>query len=274
MGGVMGLANWQVLFLLEGTPSIVMGVLTLAILTDKPNQAAWLTETEKELVLADLESDQRRNAPRRRGFGEALKLPQVWVLTAIQFCLTSAIPTLAVWGPTIIEDLGVKSKMMIGLLSAVPYIAAVTGIVLVGRHSDRTLERRRHSALSCLAGAVGLVLIGVFANSPALAFAALILGTTGVLSASAPFWQMPTMLLAGTAAAGGIALINSIGSFSGLVANSVVGWLRDITGKTSAGLYVVAALEVFAAALILLFIPGGSVLDKQDDPESKNRSQR
>ena len=117
------------------------------------------------------------------------------------------------------------------------------------------LERRYHCALSCLAAALGLVLIGVFATTPALAFAALVLGVAGVLSAFSPFWQMPTTLLAGTAAAGGIALINSIGNLSGWLGPFLVGWLMDLTGKTSAGLYVVAGLEVVAAVLILFFIP-------------------
>ena len=117
------------------------------------------------------------------------------------------------------------------------------------------LERRHHCALSCLAAAVGLVLIGVFANTPPLAFAALVLGVTGVLSAFSPFWQIPTTLLAGTAAAGGIALINSIGNLSGWLGPFVVGWLMDITGRTSAGLYVIACLETAAALLIVLFIP-------------------
>jgi D-galactonate transporter len=255
MGGRTGLANWQWLFLLEGIPSIVMGLLTLAIFVDKPSQAGWLSESEKQLALADLEADNRQAGPRKHGFGEALKVPQLWLLTTSYFCLVSANPTLGFWGPTIIQGLGVKSNVMIGLLSAVPYIAGVIGTVLVGRHSDRTLERRYHCALSCLAAAVGLILIGVFANTPALAFAALVLGVTGVLSAFAPFWQMPTLLLSGTAAAGGIALINSIGNLSGWVGPFVVGWLKDVTGKTSAGLYVVAGLEVLAAVLILLFMP-------------------
>jgi D-galactonate transporter len=258
MGGRTGLANWQWLFLLEGIPSIVMGLLTLVIFVDKPRQACWLTEGEKRLVLADLEADNRQAGPRKHGFGEALKLPQVWVLTVICFCFVSANPTLGFWGPTIIQGLGVNSNVMIGLLSAVPYIAGVLGTVLVGRHSDRTLERRYHCALSCLAAAVGLILIGVFANIPALAFAALVLGVTGVLSAFAPFWQMPTLLLSGTAAAGGIALINSIGNLSGWVGPFVVGWLKDVTGKTSTGLYVVAGFEVLAAVLILLFMPRSS----------------
>jgi D-galactonate transporter len=254
MGGQTGLANWQWLFLAEGIPSIVMGLLTLVIFVDKPGQARWLSESEKQLVLADLEADNRQAGPRRYGFGEALKLPQVWLLTAICFCFVSANPTLGFWGPTIIQGLGVKSNVMIGLLSAVPYIAGMIGTVLVARHSDRTLERRYHCALSCLAAAIGLILIGVFADTPSLAFAALVLGVTGVLSAFAPFWQMPTLLLSGTAAAGGIALINSIGNLSGWVGPFVVGWLKDITGKTSAGLYVVAGLEVLAAVLILLFM--------------------
>jgi D-galactonate transporter len=254
MGGQTGLANWQWLFLAEGIPSIVMGLLTLVIFVDKPGQARWLSESEKQLVLADLEADNRQAGPRRYGFGEALKLPQVWLLTAICFCFVSANPTLGFWGPTIIQGLGVKSNVMIGLLSAVPYIAGMIGTVLVARHSDRTLERRYHCALSCLAAAIGLILIGVFADIPSLAFAALVLGVTGVLSAFAPFWQMPTLLLSGTAAAGGIALINSIGNLSGWVGPFVVGWLKDITGKTSAGLYVVAGLEVLAAVLILLFM--------------------
>ncbi len=122
-------------------------------------------------------------------------------------------------------------------------------------HSDRTLERRYHAALGYLVSAIGLVGIGVFANSPALAFTALVIAATAPLSGHQAFWQMPTMLLAGTAAATGIALINSIGNLSGWLGPSVVGWLEDLTGKTSTGLYVLAGLEVLAAVLILFFMP-------------------
>ena len=255
MGGAAGLANWQWLFILEGIPSIVVGLLTLAMVADTPADARWLTASEKALVLADLEADRRSAGHRTHGFGDALRNPRMWLLTLIYFCLVSANPTFGFWGPTIISGMGVTNNTTIGLLSAVPYVAAMVAVVLVGRSSDRRLERRYHCALSCLAAAAGLVLIGQFSDTPVLAFPALVVGVSGVLSAFSPFWQMPTTMLAGTAAAGGIALINSIGNLSGWLGPFVVGWLMDITGRTSAGLYVIACLETAAALLIVFFIP-------------------
>ena len=257
MGGRLGLANWQWLFLLEGIPSIVLGLMTFLLLADKPSHARWLTETERRQVLSDLDADNRGAGPRQHGLMRAFANPLVWLLTVIQFCLTSANPTVGFWGPTIIEGLGVNDAATIGLLFAVPNIVAVICLIVVSRHSDRTLERRYHSALPCLACGVGLAAIGFFANHPLVAFAGLVLATIGPVTAGASFWQFPPMLLAGTAAAGGIALINSIGSFSGWVAPFAIGWLRDVTGTTSSGLYVVAGLELLAGVLILLFMPRG-----------------
>ena len=254
MGSRLGLANWQWLFLLEGIPSVLLGLTTFAILADKPSQASWLTDAQRRQVLADLDADNREAGPRQHGLMLAFANPLVWLLTIIQFCLTSAIATVAFWGPTIIQERGVRDDVTIGLLFAVANIIAVICLIVVSRHSDRTLERRYHSALPCLTCAIGLASIGLFSNRPLIAFAALVLATLGV-TASAPFWQFPPMLLAGTAAAGGIALINSIGSFSGLVAPFAVGWLRDLTGTTSAGLYAVSGLELIAAVLILAYMP-------------------
>src|SRR5215475_9786902 len=142
MGGRLGLANWQWLFLLEGLPSIVVGLLALAIIVDKPARATWLTETEKQLVLADLEADHHEAGARKHGLAEALKLSRLWLMTLIYFCATSSNVTLGFWIPSIIQSFGVKSTISIGLLSAIPYVAAMIGMVLVGRHSDRTRERR------------------------------------------------------------------------------------------------------------------------------------
>jgi MFS family permease len=255
MGGRGGLANWQWLFILEGIPSILVGLLTLLIVADKPAEASWLTEKERRLVLADLAVDRSAAGPRVQGFAQSLKLGKVWLLTGIRFCGTSSNVTIGFWVPSIIRSFGVKNALAIGMLSAVPYLGALLGIVWVARHSDRTQERRYHSALPCLACAVGLIGIGVFARLPVVAFAALVVAVAGSVSYNGAFWQLPAAMLAGPAAAGGVALINAIGSLSGWAGPSAVGWLEDVTGKTATGLYVVAGLEVLAAVLILRFIP-------------------
>jgi MFS family permease len=259
MGGRAGLANWQWLFMLEGIPSIVVGLLTLLIVVDKPAQARWLTDREKELVLADLETERREAGPREHGLAQALRLPRLWLLVAIHFCALSSNVTIGFWVPSIIQGLGVKSTLTIGLLATLPYMGALMGMMLVSRHSDRTLERRYHAALPCLACAAGLIGIGVFAHVPALAFSSPVVAVTAALCYNGPFWQFPPMLLGGTAAAGGIALINSLGSLSGWAGPSIVGWLEDLTCKTSSGLYVVAGIEVVGAVLILLFMPRRAV---------------
>jgi nitrate/nitrite transporter NarK len=207
------------------------------------------------LVLADLQRDSRLAGERKHSFIEALKVPQLWLLALIYFCLVSANPTLGFWSPTIIKGLGVQSDVIIGLLASLPYIVGVIVTVIVGRHSDRHHERRYHCALATLTAGAGLIMIGVWAASRVLSFLALVVAVAGVLSAFAPFWQLPTMLLAGSAAAGGIALINSLGNLSGFVGPYLVGWLKGVTGTTSTGLYAVAGMEVLCTVLILLFVP-------------------
>ena len=255
MGGRVGLANWQWLFLLEGIPSIILGMLALRVIVDRPAEAGWLSDDEKRLVLADLEMDHRAAGPREHGLALALKQRKLWLLTAIRFCGISSNVTIGFWVPAIIRSFGVKSAFNIGILSTAPYIFALVAMVVVGRHSDRTLERRYHSALPYLASGLGLIGIGVFAGSPVPAFGCLILAAAGPLVSTAVFWQIPTSWLAGTAAAGGIALINSVASLSGWVGPSLVGWLEDATGKTTTGLYIVAGLEILATVLTLLFVP-------------------
>lgn len=259
MGSRTGLANWQWLFLLEGIPSILIGLMALTVVVDKPGNARWLTEKEKRLVLADLDEDSYHAGPRKHSLREGLGDARVWLLAVTFFCLISTNVTLPFWIPTIIQGLGVRNTVSNGLLSAVPYAFGLLAIVLVGWHSDRTQERRYHSALPCIGCAISLVGLGVFAHVPVMAFVALVLAQACASGAAPPFWQIPSMLLAGTAAAGGIALINSVGNLSGWLGPGVVGWLKDLTGTTSAGLYVVAGLEVLATFSILCFVPHRSI---------------
>jgi sugar phosphate permease len=169
LGGQAGLANWQWLFILEGLPSILVGIWAFFVVVDQPAMAGWLTAREKELLLADLHADRLQAGVREHRFALALRLPRVWLLTAVHFCALSSNVTIGFWVPSIIEGFGVTNTLRIGLLSTVPYGAALIGMVVVGRHSDRTLERRYHAALPCLACAAGLVGIGLLARTPALA---------------------------------------------------------------------------------------------------------
>jgi MFS family permease len=254
-GGRMHLANWQWLFLLEGLPSIIVGLVALTVVVDKPSKARWLTEREKYIVVTDLEADQHEAGLRKHSLGEALGNARVWLLAGIAFCLYSALVTLAFWVPTIIQDLEVKSTLTNGVLSGVPYVFYLIALIVAGWHSDRAQERRYHSALPCLACAICLVGVGAFAQTPVLSLLALSFALASYGCAYPAFWQIPTILLAGTGAAAGIALINSVGNLSGWLGPSVVGLLKDLTGKTSAGVYMLAGLEVLAAVLILAFAP-------------------
>lgn len=266
--GGAGLANWQWLFVVEGLPSIVLGLLTLVLLADSPSEARWLTDEERRLVAADLERDARAAGPREHAFLRAAAMPRVWLLALAYFCVVSANPTLAFWTPAIVKGFGVRSDFVVGLLAAVPYVVAMIAVVAVGASSDRTLERRYHTAACCAVAAGGLAIVGLFPDHHVTAFVALVAATAGVLSAFAPFWQMPTALLGGAAAAGGIALINSVGNLSGWLGPFAVGWLEDVTGRTSAGLYVVAGLE--AAAVVLVLAAGSTSGARRVPPRPVN----
>jgi sugar phosphate permease len=253
MDGVSGYANWQWLFLLEGIPSVLIGVVAIFYLVDSPARAAWLGADEKRLIAEELELDRRNAGERQHSFLAALRQPRIWLLTLIFFCIVSGNMAIAFWAPTIIKGLGISNNLTIGLLSAIPYVAGAICMVLNGRHSDRTLERRWHCASGALVGAVGLALVAS-THDPMLSMIALTIAAAGILSAFPVFWEMPLMMLTGTAAAGGIALINSIGNLSGFVGPYLIGYFKTLTGEIATGLYIVAGFEALAAVLILLLV--------------------
>jgi MFS family permease len=160
---------------------------------------------------------------------------------------------LGFWLPTIVADMGVKSTLEIGMLTAIPYAVAAVGMVLVGRSSDKHLERRWHFAVSAALGGLGLVLSVQFSNYPVAALAALTLATVGVMSASPLFWSFPTAFLKSAAAAAGIAIINSIANLGGFVIPFLVGSIKDATGSTANGMYFIAAL-LFGGAVLAVAV--------------------
>jgi len=249
--GAMGLAGWQWLFLLEALPALAVGVYYLLRLTDNIQAATWLQPEEKAVLAAQL-SAHESDVPAGT-FKTAFQDWRVWVACLIYFSCTSGIYGLGFWLPTIVADMGVKSPLEIGMLTAIPYAVAAVGMVLVGRSSDKHRERRWHFAVTAAVGGLGLVLSVQFSNYPAAALAALTLATFGVLSSSPLFWSFPTAFLRGAAAAAGIAIINSIANLGGFVIPFAVGAIKDATGSTANGMYFLAVL-LFGGAVLAVVV--------------------
>nr|WP_256625494.1 MFS transporter [Pseudomonas sp. LPB0260] len=253
MEGVGPYASWQWLFLIEGVPSVLAGIAALFYLPEKPANATWLSAAQKRAVAAALEQENQaghKHASLRAAFTN----PRVWLCAAIYFCIVSGNATIAFWSPSIIKEFGVDSKLQIGLLSSIPFILGTGAMLWSGFHSDRSGERRLHCAFATLLAGAGLALTGLFLGSPLIALCALSLSAIGILAAFPVFWSLPAAFLTGTAAAGGIALVNSVGNLAGFAAPYLMGSLKTATGSFSAGLYVVATLQVIATLLVLAFV--------------------
>ena len=247
MAGVNGWAGWQWLFLLEGLPSVLMGVAVLFVLDDSIRGAKWLTTAEKDLLESRIAADQKSQA--HLSVGQTLRDPRVLLLAGLYFCFIMGLYGVSFWLPQLIKGLGVSDLKTIGLLSAIPYGVAAVAMVLVGRSSDALQERRLHLVVPALLGAAGLALAGAYGSQPVLGMLALTLGTAGVLSVLPVFWTLPTALLGGAGAAAGIALINSVGNLAGFLSPYMVGAVKDATGNTTLAMFVLAGSMVLGAAV-------------------------
>ena len=251
MNGVMGLAGWQWLFILEAIPALILGVVVFFYMTDRPEQASWLKDDERAWLVSAMNQEAAdKAASANHSILRGLADPRVIALALIYFGTSAGLYTLGIWAPQIIKQTGV-STMTVGLLNAIPPTVSVIAMVLWSRHSDRTGERTWHVILACVAAATGLVIAGS-AHSIVGLIAALTLVNVGISCAKPPLWSMPTMFLSGAAAASGIAVINSVGNLGGFAAPAVIGWVKDRTGSFAGGLYFVAALLVLSAVLTLL----------------------
>ena len=247
--GLNGWSGWQWLFLLEGLPSVLLGVWTLFYLDDGIRAARWLSEEDKLALERELtgERSQQQHLPLGRLFGSA----RVWLLALVYFLCVMGLYGVSFWLPQLIKNSGVTDVFDIGLLSAVPYGVAALTMVLAARHSDRSGERRWHTAGAALAGALGLVAATIYSDNTAIALAALSVATAGILSTFPIFWSLPTAMLGGAAAAAGIAMINSLGNLAGFVAPYLVGAIRDASGSTASGMYLIAASLAAGAVLVV-----------------------
>ena len=250
---VWGYQGWQWMFLLEALPAIVVGFMVYWYLDDRITDAKWLSESERQMLAQRIEEEDQTKE--HMPVMAVLKNKRVWVMSAIYFSLAMSLYGVSFWLPTIINGMGVKDNLTIGLLSAVPWLAGVFSMLWFGRSADKHKERRWHLVIPMLMAAIGLVLSVLLASNVYLSFLALILACMGIVSGIPLFWSLPTSFLAGAAAAAGIAAINSIANLAGFVAPYVVGWLKQITQSTDSGMYLLACVLLTGAA-ITLTIPG------------------
>jgi len=250
LGGLGGLAGWQWLFLLEGVPAVAFGLAVLVYLTDRPEQAAWLAPDERTWLAERIGREQAERHERHRyRVAQALAHPRVWLLGLLYFALVCGLYGVSFWIPQIIEGFGGLGYLAVGMVSAVPYLAAAIGMVIVGARSDRRRERRWHLAGPAFVGAAGL-LASASVTSPVGSLAALSLGALGVWSALGPFWARSTTFASGSAAAGAIALVNSVGNLGGFLGPYLVGLVKQRT-HGFAGLAVLAGGLVLAGVIAL-----------------------
>ena len=260
LDGVLGVAGWRWLFIAESVPSIVLSVAVWFWLTDRPDQAGWLDEAERRWLVSRLQDERReRELHRRFTVAQALVDPKILLLSAVYFGLVAGNYGLTFFVPQIVKAFGF-SNLQTGFVSAVPYAVGTIAMVAWAKRSDRVGERRMHTAGPLLVTAAALV-AAAFAGSAAVTIAAISVAAAGIFAAFPVFWALPTAFLSGAAAAGGIALINSIGNLSGFAGPYAMGWFKETTGSYTPGLLALAALASAAAVLVLAAPAHGSKRD-------------
>ncbi len=251
--GIEGtLRGWQNMLLIEGIPSVLLGIAVLWWLPDSPRVAKWLTAEEKDIIAARLDEDQKADAQigTVHGFWEMLKDKRVWILMIPDFSIVIGLYALGLWMPQMVKEMGF-TNIETGWLVALAYFTAIASMLLLGLSSDRKGERAGHVAFAAVAGAAGLMGAALL-RDPVLVIASFCLAASGIYGALAVFWTLPTALLRGTAAAAGLALINSFANLGGFFGPSITGWLKQLTGDYVLGLEVMAGMLCLAAVSVLL----------------------
>lgn len=253
LAGVLGIAGWQWLFILEALPAVVLGFVVLATFDDRVAKARWLSEEEKVAVAAEISEE--ASVKTHHTTLSVFISPRVWLMGTIYFGIEMGSYAIGFWLPTMIRQTGVKDAFDIGLRTVAPYSLALITMILVGRHSDKTRERRWHVAVPCIVAAVGFVLCTVGGSNPFLVGLGMNLAVAGVVTAVPMFWALPTSFLGGTAAAAGIALVNCTGNLGGFFSPAIVGYLKTHTGTLNSGLYLISGCMLASALLIVTLVP-------------------
>ena len=259
MDGYNGWRGWQWMFLLEGIPSVIMGILVFVLLPNGPRHAKWLTREEQDLIVSAVQADEasKKDLGQRHSFVDAFKDARVWALAVVYFCGVVCFYAVNFWMPTIIQELGVDKNdfLKVGLISMIPWGVAAIAMVYWGAHSDRTGERRWHVASGLVLGIAGLLMLAMVGHAPIPSIIGLTMVTVGLLAWVATFWSLPTAFLSGTAAAAGIAWINSVGNLGGHFGPDLIGRIRAASGGASEAAFYALAAVAALGVLIVIFLP-------------------
>ena len=256
LNGASGLGGWQWLFVLEAIPAVLVGVAAFFYLDNDVDSAKWLTDREKQLIDRDLASEAQGKTLHSVRHG--LWTVRVWLLACLYFFFTFGLYGVSFWLPTIIKTTGVKNPLDVGLLTAIPFGAALITMYLIGRSSDARRERRWHLAIPAAIGALGLIFSAIYDHQTVFAMIALTVAMAGIVPCIPQFYTLPPAILTGAAAAMGLALANSVGSVAGFASPYLLGWVKDLTGSTNYGV-ITLAVFLFAGAALVFTVPGRTV---------------
>ncbi len=248
---VHGLRGWQWLFLLEAVPSVLLGLLTFVVLPNSFRDVAWLSDEEKERIAANLTLDDEQAQGSRHSFKDGFFNLKVWMLGGIDFSILLSAYALGFWMPTFIRGAGVIDTFHIGLLSALPSLAALLGMLLIGASSDRHRERRWHIIVPFLVGAAAMFASTFFTSSVFATVLLFAIASAAIIGAVPVFFSLPATFLKGTAAATGFALACSVANIAGLISNSLMGFVRDFTGSSAVAIWVFAASLLLSCLLVI-----------------------
>ncbi|MDV7567328.1 MFS transporter [Acinetobacter baumannii] len=250
MSGVHGWFGWQWMFVIEAIPTVIVGLLVLAVLKDSVQDANWLTQDEKNLVKQELAQDNQHKEG-HASVKEFIADKRLWLLAGIYFCVVMGQYAITFWLPTLIRNSGISDNWHIGLLTSLPYMCAIVVMILAGRSGDHFQERRWHLIIPMCAGAIALTFATLFASNLTLSLICLCIAASGVLTASSLFWMLPTNFLGGVSAAAGIAAVNSFANLAGFCSPYLIGWVTTNTGSNAIGMFLITAVLILGASLVL-----------------------